>query len=219
MTRTISDSMIVGVTGCIGSGKSTFAHALRDAMAARSGKDTIVLDADQAVHELFRLEERSSPPPPMGILASLAREFGSDLLAGGKLDRALLAERAFATVESGEKINAIIHPYVISQTKVKIAERPDADFILDVPLLFESGMDSMTAVDIVVSAPPAMRRDRARRIADFEKRDALQWPEERKSALADITIDNSGPPDALHKEAVAIAEKLLHPGSSVHKVL
>ncbi len=194
--------LVVGVTGAIGGGKSSFARFLEEAFRAR-GVSATILDADQVARRL--VEDAPEAPEVRGELAA---RFGADVLrADGTLDRALLAARGFADDASAADLNAILHPRVLAATDRAITG--EGVFLLDVPLLFESGMDRLCDETIVVTAPRAERLRRASRFADAEERERRQWPEARKAAAADHVIANDATLAELAVQARALAEKLL----------
>jgi dephospho-CoA kinase len=184
---------VVGLTGGIGTGKSTVARML-------SALGAVVIDADAIVH---RLQEPGSP-----ALAEIAAAFGPEVLdAAGALDRARLAELVFRDPVARQRLNDLIHPKVGIEMlrEMEDARRAAAPLVvLDIPLLFEGrrsgrGSAAKLAVDATVLAycPRALQierslaRDGCTR-AEVERRVAAQLPIEEKRALADFVIDNSG---------------------------
>ena len=117
--------VMIGLTGGIGSGKSTVAAAL-----ARRG--AIVVDADAIAREVVE--------PGTPTLQALVDRFGADILAAdGSLDRPKLAERAFATDDDRKALDAITHPAIGEAFLARLADAPpDAVVVHDVPLLVES---------------------------------------------------------------------------------
>jgi dephospho-CoA kinase len=186
-------SVVIGLTGGIGSGKSTVARMLRELGAT-------VIDADAIVHEL---QAKGMP-----MVAELAAAFGPGILtADGALDRKALGAIVFADEAARLKLNSIVHPQVGAEFARRLAAAVAADtplVVLDIPLLFEgrdSGKGSAAArnveTTVVVWVPEAvqierqMKRDGCSR-AEAEQRVRAQLPLDRKRALADHVIDNSG---------------------------
>jgi dephospho-CoA kinase len=208
-------TMIVGLTGGIGSGKSTVAELLAELGA-------VVIDADAIVHEL------QAPGSP--VLAELADAFGDDILgASGALDRAALRAIAFRDDEARARLGAIMHPKVGAEMARRLAAARAAEaevVVLDIPLLFEgrkagTGSAAQLGVDatLVVYVPEEvqierqMRRDGCDR-GQAERRIRAQLPIEAKKQLADFVIDNSGTPEQtkhrvreFYSELVRRAEK------------
>ena len=177
---------ILGITGNIGSGKSTVSRMLEALGASVShsddlAKSLIIQDPD--------------------VREKICQRFGDDVYdRQGQLQNQLLAERAFATTEDQLALNAIVHPAVRRATleRIKAAEAAGKTlFIIDAPLLLEAGVDSITDSVLVVAANAATRQERiAQRSGmgaqDFKRRDALQMSIEEKLARADHVIWNDG---------------------------
>ena len=176
---------MVGLTGGIGSGKSTVAAMLADLGA-------VVVDADRLAREAVEVGTE-------GYRAVVDR-FGSGVLAGdGALDRRALAGVVFDDPEALADLNAIVHPPV----RAAIAERvdelagTDAVVVLEIPLLVESGRLYGASKVIVVDCPEdvAVRRlvqGRGMDEADARRRIAAQVSRAERLAAADVVIDNSG---------------------------
>lgn len=185
---------ILGVTGNIGSGKSTVTERLAYHGAAVSHSDPLAKEILQNDPE---------------ILASLAQRFGIDILNdSGQLQKSILAERAFATREDQLFLNHLIHPEVrrITIDRIEMARSQGRSiFVVDAPLLFEAHADSITDGVLVVVADRMFREGRVERRSqitkvDFERRDALQMPIEEKIRRADFVIENDGTLDELLKK-------------------
>ena len=181
----------VGLTGGLGSGKSTVARMLAD-------EGFPVVDADQIAREIM---EPGSP-----VLAQVAEVFGEDLIDDtGALNRAELAKRAFSSTEQTEKLNALTHPAIRAESNRRFDEAEKAGaraVIYDMPLLVDLGlhhdMDMTVVVDVDVD-------ERVRRLvdkrglteADARARIAQQVDDDTRRAAADIVVDNNGPLEAL----------------------
>lgn len=140
--------IILGLTGKTGAGKSTVAAAL----AARGAA---VHDADKLVREL---EQNDS-----GVICALCNAFGSDIYTDGALNRQLLAARAFASQQSIQLINGIVHPAVTKRLTQLITEAFDQGFnvcVVDAAALIESGFCSECDLLAVVTAPLDIRKSR-----------------------------------------------------------
>ncbi|MBI9000328.1 dephospho-CoA kinase [Corynebacterium sp. CCM 9185] len=194
----------IGLTGGIGSGKSTVAAALADL------DGVTVIDADAIARDIVE--------PGQPALEELAREFGSDILqADGTLDRKLLAERAFSDDTATERLNAIMHPRIIREASQRLdtAERNGAVAgVYDMPLLFETGQadkfDTVIVVD--VDSEERVRRLKEHRgidAADARRRMAAQIGDEERRSGADIIIDNNGPLTALELQVKSIVAPLI----------
>ena len=185
---------MVGLTGGIGSGKSTVARMLAD-------RGAVVVDADLIAREIVERPE---------VLAALAERFGPEILAAdGTLDRAALAERAFVTDELRKELEAITHPPIGEEFLRRVAAAPaDGIVVHDVPLLVESTRGYQYGGVIVVVAPKGARlrrlEERGVPRADAERRMALQATDEERAAVATWILDNSGAVEDLERQIEAI---------------
>ncbi|MFM7617843.1 MAG: dephospho-CoA kinase [Actinomycetes bacterium] len=182
--------LLIGLTGGIGSGKSTVAELLADHGA-------VIVDADRIAREVV---EPGSP-----TLARLVERFGPGIVrADGTLDRPALAAIAFATEEARKDLEAITHPAIGEEFLRRVAEaRADGIVVHDVPLLAETANAASRgyAAVIVVEAPREVRLDRleGRGVprADAEARMASQATDEMRREIATHIIDNGADREAL----------------------
>lgn len=178
----------VGLTGGIGSGKSTVAGRLGELGA-------VIVDADRIAREVVA-------PGTQG-LAAVVEEFGPGILApDGTLDRPALSRIVFADDDRRAALNGIIHPLVYARRSELVAAAPhDAIVVEDIPLLVENSRGKGFPLVIVVHAPAG---ERVRRIAatramteeDAWARVRAQADDDSKRAAADVWLDNSGTPEA-----------------------
>lgn len=186
---------LIGLTGGIGSGKTTVARMLGD-------RGFYVVDADAIARDIV------APGSP--ALQELSESFGSDiLLPDGSLNRGELAARAFVDKEHTALLNSITHPRIQEETQKRIAEAP-GDVIYDMPLLVDNDLHHDMDLVIVVDVDPETRVKRlaGRGIGeeDARRRIAAQIPDEVRRAAADIIIDNNGSvEDLLPQVEAAIA--------------
>lgn len=186
---------VVGLTGGIASGKTTFAEALRARGAA-------VIDADALA--------RAAVAPGAPALAEIARVFGSEVLASdGSLDRKKLGAVVFADTSARGRLEAITHPAVRAAMAAETARLAAAGHPLafyDVPLLYEVGLDRDLDSVVVVWVPRAVQRARLEARdglapAEAEARLAAQLPIDEKAARADFVVENTGAPADLGPKA------------------
>jgi dephospho-CoA kinase len=185
--------LLVGLTGGIGSGKSTVAQLLAQ-------RGAVVVDADVVA--------RSVVEPGTPALAALVERFGSGILSeDGTLDRPALAAVAFADDASRKDLEAITHPAINEEFLARMQAAPaDAIVVCDVPLLAESQQAQARGypVVVVVQAPLDLRLDRleARGVArdDAQRRIAAQATDEERRALSTHVLDNSGDPAHLERQ-------------------
>jgi dephospho-CoA kinase len=175
---------LIGLTGGIGSGKSTVSGFLRE-LGAR------VIDADEGARAVVE-------PGTPGYRA-VANEFGPGVVRDGRLDRQRLADIVFNDKQALERLNGIVHPLVREWTAAQLAEAAadGAEIVVqDIPLLFEGNYEPMFRSTILVYVPPALQLERlvARGMpeADARARIASQLPIDEKRARASYVIDNSG---------------------------
>jgi dephospho-CoA kinase len=185
--------LLVGLTGGIGSGKSSVANMLGEHGA-------VVFDADRLAREAVELGTR-------GYVA-VVELFGSDvLLPGGELDRPVLAKRVFANDIERRELESVLHPEIFRMLRERIEPFKDTDqvVVFDAPLLIESGFDAECDVVVLVEAPVGVRIKRVmidpgRSEEDIRARNAAQASEEAKEARADAVIQNDGSLEALQRQ-------------------
>ncbi|OXS14835.1 dephospho-CoA kinase [Zobellella denitrificans] len=187
-------SYVVGLTGGIGSGKSTVAS-----LFAELGVE--VIDADIIAREVV------APGEP--ALAAIATHFGQEVLdSQGRLDRRVLRERVFSHPGQKDWLNALLHPLIRERMIAACAAARPPYCLLVVPLLVENGLTTLCQRVLVVDVSPEQQ------LARTVKRDhsseqqiraimAAQASREQRLAAADDVIDNNGPDPARLKAAVA----------------
>ncbi|HEB89335.1 MAG TPA: dephospho-CoA kinase [Deltaproteobacteria bacterium] len=202
-------TVILGLSGGIGSGKSTVTRIL-DELGA------VTIDADALVHEM----QAAGQP----MLAEIAATFGDDVIAAdGSLDREALGAIVFRDDEARARLGAIVHPPVIAEMMRRAKQAVDEGVplvVLDIPLLFEgrlngrgSGalMDFDATVCVWVDPETQIQRTMARdgcTREEAERRIAAQLPIDRKRELADYMIDNSGSIDETRRQVEELVRGL-----------
>lgn len=194
----------VGLTGGIGSGKSTVAGILE-----RLGCE--VLDSDRVVAALYE--------PGAAGWTAIQREYGEGVLdSSGRIDRAALSQQALATAEGGAQLNALIHPLVIEEQSRWLAElasrASDLIAVVEATLLLESGGRERSDRVIVVTASEELRVKRAvaRGLpeAEVRRRIARQMRDEDRTAVADYIIANESSLEELEIWCRHVHRSLLH---------
>jgi dephospho-CoA kinase len=189
----------VGLTGGIGAGKSTALEALERLGAA-------CLSTDRVVHELYESAE---------VRDAVGERFGSDVLSDGGVDRGALARAAFATDESRHWLEQLLWPrvgerMVTWREGVKEVRPAPRAAVVEVPLLFESGLDHGFDATIAVIAPEEIREQRAsgRGHEALSERSSRQLSQQEKSQRATYTVVNDGSERELEHNLSAILDML-----------
>lgn len=176
--------LTIGLTGSLATGKSTVA-SMFEKLGAK------VVNADQIAYSATR--------PGGKCFRPIIKTFGAAIVKGGFIDRKALGKIVFKNRAKLKKLESIIHPVVRQEALKKIKQYKKggktAVVILDVPLLFEAGVNRLTQFDIVVKAPQKKQIQRATRKLKISSRDVLkrirnQMPLKNKIFLADFVIDN-----------------------------
>jgi dephospho-CoA kinase len=190
----------IGLTGGIGSGKSTVAAMLR-------ARGAIILDADDFAREAVR--------PGTDALRRVAERFGPEVLAAdGTLDRQELAAIVFADPDALGDLEAIVHPEVRRSIAEGVQDNIDTDnvVVLVNPLLIEMGTHRDCDVVVVVSTSPdtQVRRAVSRGLTedDVRARIAAQLPLEQRAAQADVLLDNEGTLEELEAQVDRLWDRL-----------
>ncbi|MGB2804460.1 MAG: dephospho-CoA kinase [Candidatus Zixiibacteriota bacterium] len=177
--------LLIGVTGGIACGKTEVAEVFRK-------KGAIVLSGDQIGKEVVEKEGT--------VLKQLVHAFGQDILnKNGTLDRRKLGEIAFASEESRDKLNRIIHPHLLKELRGRIQnieeENPRAVVVIDAALIVEWGLEKELDYLIFVESKEENKIRRLQKEKGYSKKEALdriksQLPEKVKEKKADVVIRN-----------------------------
>ncbi len=184
---------LIGLTGGIATGKSAVTRLL----AARGAT---TFSADEAARAV--LVRNGS------ALHQIATEFGPEMLtAGGDLDRARLGHMVFADREARRKLERILHPLIRSllRAQIEAAQRdlpPGTVIVVEIPLLYEGGLETWFEQVVVVAASETLQRERLQlrnhlSVEEADRRIAAQWPLDWKVAQADQVVWNDGSPEQL----------------------
>ncbi len=191
--------IFIGLTGVIGSGKSTAARLLK-------ARGIDVIDLDALAKESLNWKETQD---------DIREVFGDECVADGVVDVAKLRDLAFNHGSDLRKLEEIIHPRVRAEVEKQIAllrEKGRAAVVFDHPLLYETGFDKKVDKVVVVMADmTAIRRrleGRGMQTDDVERRLSFQMPLEEKAARADYVINNNGTGEELEREIDRFLEKL-----------
>ncbi len=179
---------LIGLTGSIGSGKSTVAQRLREL-------GVLVLDADEYARE-----------GATALKAEICQAF-PEVCREGEIDRAALGRRVFADPEARQRLEALLHPYVRRRMREETEKALSAGqkmVVHDIPLLFETGREADFAGVLVVAAPTELRKARVMARsglseAEFTARDQSQMPQEEKVRRATWVIWNDADQETLRE--------------------
>jgi dephospho-CoA kinase len=173
----------VALTGGIGAGKSEALAAFR-----ASGAQTLCLDCVA--------RELAGPGGP--VSRAVSRAFGPRMLEpGGGLDRAAVASVAFSDARSRRRLERAAHPPILREMRLRMERARKPVLVVDVPLLFEAGLQDEFDLSVLVAARRGLRVDRVVRKgalprAELLRRMRAQMPQKRKEALADVILRNDG---------------------------
>ena len=174
--------LIIGITGSIGTGKSTVSNLIK-------AEGYPIIDTDSIVHDIYKKD--------LGLIKKLVKEFGDGILTKTKnIDRKKLGEIVFGDKDKLRKLNELVHPLVKEKTLKMIEKLDDGLIFLDVPLLFETDFYKLCDYTVVVYADMDNQiwRIMARDKVDFPtalKKIYSQMSLQEKIELADFIIDNS----------------------------
>jgi dephospho-CoA kinase len=188
--------LTIGLTGGIAAGKS-------EALAAFGRLGAATISSDAVVHELLETEP---------LLSRLRERWGPEVAPGDEVDRNRIGEIVFADPAELKWLEGQIHPLVGERIGAWLGELPAGTevAVVEVPLLFETGMEGVFDTTVAVIAADEVRRERAeaRGHALVDEREARQLAQEEKAIRAEHVVRNDGSVEDLERELSAIVEKL-----------
>ena len=196
-----SHAMVIGVTGGLGSGKTSVCRLFE-------ARGALVIEADRVGREVVEDPD---------VLEALVAAFGQDIVEDGRLDRRRLGQRAFADAPSNERLNRIVWPPLVRKLRADVEaalrEQPDRPVVVDAALLVEWGDLSWLDALVVVTASEQARKARMMARmglsgAEVEARMRAQLPEEEKVRRADCVIVNDGTSEDLRTRASEVWARL-----------
>ncbi len=196
--------LIIGLTGGIGSGKSTVAEQF-------AALGIVAVDADQASRALVE--------PGMPALASIEKHFGPELItADGQLNRPALREIIFANPSEKDWLEALLHPLIRDWILAQLQAATSDYVILESPLLFETDQHQLVDAVLLVDVPVELQLERASARDNSDKQQIqrivdAQMPRQIKRDRADFEFDNAQPletiaprVEALHQHFLSMAQ-------------
>ena len=186
----------IGLTGGIGSGKSTVARLFGELGA-------VLLDADELVRDLLG--------PGQEAAAAVGASFGPGvLLPDGAVNRKALAALVFSDDQARRALEAILHPRILARRReilgeIRLRRGEQTVVVTEAALIFEAGTRGEFDEVVLVTAPEEVRRERLEAAGwdaqEVRRRMEAQWPDSRKLPLADHVVDNGGSPAATRAQA------------------
>ena len=199
MPKPRKNKFVLGVTGCIGCGKSTVAGMFKS-------KDSLLIDADCLGHDLMSIGT--------GVYRKIIKSFGRGILKpDNSIDRAKLSKIVFTNRETLAKLNGIVHPELIRQVKRRIRNSNNRIIVLDAALIIEAGLTRMVDKLVVVTAKRQQQILRSQKSLGLTKKQVIsrmksQISQKAKSRFADFIIDNSSSLSKTRKQVYEIRRKL-----------
>ena len=189
--------MKVGLSGGIACGKSTVLGFFREA-----GWQTV--DSDAVVRELLATDAE--------VKAQLRSRWGEAVFTDDAVDHAAVAKRVFSHDSDLKWLEELLHPLVRESWLASIAQAPNANWLVEIPLLFEKRLETRFDLTVCVSSPPDVIVDRmvARAYTEeqIEQRRKQQMPLEEKMELADFLISNAGSLEFLKQQTTRLIEQI-----------
>jgi dephospho-CoA kinase len=194
---------IIGITGGIGSGKSTVAR-----MFGEMG--CLVIDADEQVRQAYQ---------DPAVVQQLRQWWGDEIIKEpGELNRGKIADIIFSDPGQKRKLEELLHPKVAELRQRRMAEAADdpqiAAFVWDTPLLFEAGLRGECDAVVFVEAPFQQRLERLEQSrgwdeAELRRREKSQWPLDKKREISDYTVDNTANADHVRGQVSEVFFRIL----------
>ncbi|AEG09779.1 dephospho-CoA kinase [Shewanella baltica] len=191
---------VVGLTGGIGSGKTTVANLF-------AAEGITLVDADIVAREVVA--------PGSKGLEAIVTHFGAEILTPeGELERAKLRQRIFSHPEEREWLNQLLHPMIRQEMLAQVEKATSAYVIMVVPLLFENGLDRLVNRTLVVDISPELQINRTVKRDNVDASQvnniiSSQCSRSEKLARADDIIDNQGEISTLKREVLALHQRYL----------
>lgn len=193
--------MVIGLTGGIGCGKSAAARMFEDLGWGR-------VESDEIVRTLLRVDAE--------VHAAIRREFGEGVFGpDGAVDRRLMAAVVFPHPEALQRLEAILHPRVRAAWKACVTGPVPENWIVEIPLLFEKGLEKEFDFTVCVASDPGVQAERlaSRGLPPQEaaQRIARQLPLAQKIERADFVLTNNGSLDFLRDQVLRLTHQLMRP--------
>ena len=189
--------MKIGLSGGIACGKSTVLGFFREA-----GWQTV--DSDAVVRELLAKDAE--------VKAQLRTRWGETVFIDGAVDHTAVAKRVFGNEGDLKWLEELLHPLVRESWLASIAQAPNANWLVEIPLLFEKRLETRFDLTVCVVSPPDVAAERmvARAYTEeqIEQRRKQQMPLEEKMELADYLISNAGSLEFLKQQTTRLIKQI-----------
>jgi dephospho-CoA kinase len=196
----------IAVTGPFASGKSTLVRLLGEL------PNTETSSADEIVHHLLKHDQQT--------ISRVVQRFGEDVRGSDGIDRKALGRTVFGDTEALRDLEEILHPLVRDETDRRIEASEAGVFVVEVPLLFETGREGDFDFTVAVLVPEERRRiwvgERGVDDAALEAIESRQYAGEEKAGRADLVVQNDGDLDRLRVQAEGIGRQVLQGGAHDH---
>jgi dephospho-CoA kinase len=196
----------IAVTGPFASGKSTLVRLLGEL------PNTETSSADEIVHHLLKHDQQT--------ISRVVQRFGEDVRGSDGIDRKVLGREVFGDTEALRDLEEILHPLVRDETDRRIEASEAEVFVVEIPLLFETGRGGDFDYTVAVLVPEERRKtwvvDRGVDDAALEAIESRQYAGEEKAGRADLVVQNDGDLERLREQAEDIGRRVLRGGSHDH---
>jgi dephospho-CoA kinase len=189
----------IAVTGPFASGKSTLVRLLGELT------NTETVSADEIVHHLLKADQQT--------ICRIVERFGEEVRGSDGIDRKALGREVFGDAAALRDLEEILHPLVRKETDRRMEESVAETFVVEIPLLFETGRGEDFDYTVAVAVPEERRRawsgERGVDDAALEAIESRQYTGEEKAERADFVVQNDGDLDRLREQAESIGRKVL----------
>jgi len=198
----MSGPVTIAVTGPFASGKSTLLRLLGELPEAQTAS------ADEIVHHLLKNDSKT--------ISRVVERFGEAVRGSDGIDRKVLGRKVFGDAGALRDLEEILHPLVREETDRRIEASEAEIFVVEIPLLFETGREEDFDYTVAVLVPEVRRRtwveERGVDDAALEAIESRQYTGEEKAGRADLVVQNDGDLDRLREQAEGIGRKILREG-------
>jgi dephospho-CoA kinase len=195
----VEGPVTVAVTGPFASGKSTLVRFLGDLPGTETAS------ADEIVHHLLKNDRRT--------ISRIIERFGEGVRGPDGIDRKALGREVFGDAGALRDLEEILHPLVRSETDRRIEASVAELFVVEIPLLFETGRGGDFDITVAVTVPEERRRawaaGRSMNEATLRAVEARQLSGEEKARRADLVVQNDGDPDRLKEQAYDLGRMIM----------